>query len=237
MQRMRVAAVTLGVVLGASLLEATTAWAQGGARVSGFVGTSLGEGDAAIVTGGSVGYRFTPRFGFDFEVLALPDTNFDQHQPDYRYLLAYPPSIGGIPIRIPDVETSGHTVAFLTNFVTEFPTGAKWLIPYIAGGGGVASVSRSVVYGPIVLPLTLPPSVAVSAVSPSPITILDIGSLGEIGRIERAETDLALTIGGGVDFQLAKGLAVGADLRYLHLFGTTDDLDLTRIVGRVTYRF
>jgi Outer membrane protein beta-barrel domain len=238
MRRVRAVTVTLSFLLGASLVDVTSACAQnGGPRVSGFFGTSLGEGDAAILTGGSVGYRFTPRFGFDLEVLAMPDTDFDRIRFD-RTFDAIPPTIGGIPIRRPDVETSGHTVAFLTNFVTELPTGAKWLIPYIAGGGGVASVSRSVAFGPIyALPIGLPMPVTVLDVAGFPITLPDIGTLGEIGRIERSETDLALTIGGGVDFQVAKGLAVGADLRYLHLFGTTDDLALTRMVGRVTYRF
>ena len=236
MWRMRAMIVTLGVAFGASLVDVTSACAQnGGPRVSGFFGTSFGEGDAAIVTGGSVGYRLTPRFGFDIEVLVMPDTDFDRDRFDGIFD-TIPPSLGGIPIRRPDFDTSGHTVAFLTNVVTEFPTGATWLIPYIAGGGGVASVSRSIVFGPIALPITLPTSVTAIDVS-LPITLPPLGSIGEIGRIERSETDLALTVGGGVDFQVAKGFAVGADLRYLHLAGTTDDLDLTRIVGRATYRF
>ena len=44
-----------------------------GARISGFYAGALGEGETNVGAGGSVGYRFTPRMGFDFEVLALPD--------------------------------------------------------------------------------------------------------------------------------------------------------------------
>ena len=49
--------------------------AQGseGARISGFYAGALGEGETNVGTGGSVGYRLTPRIGFDFEVLVLPD--------------------------------------------------------------------------------------------------------------------------------------------------------------------
>ena len=238
MWRMHAAIVTLSVALGASLGDVASACAQnGGPRVSGLFGTALGEGDPAIATGGSVGYRFTPHFGFDLEVLILPSFDPQRFETIFDTSLdQLPPIISGIPIRRPDFESSGHTVAFLTNFVTEFPTGARWLIPYVSGGGGVASVSRSI--GPIYYALpSLPTTVSVIDLSGVPITFPDIAAGFEVGPIERSETDLALTVGGGIDFQVWKGLAVGADLRYLHLFGATDDLDLTRLVGRVTYRF
>ena len=238
-RRVSVALVMLTLTMA---LGPTVAWAQnGGPRVSGFFGTALGEGDPAIAVGGSVGYRFTPHFGFDFEVLAIPDADFDERR--FQTIFDnFPPIIYGLPIRRPDFETSGHAVAFLTNFVTEFPTGARWLIPYVSGGGGVASVSRTIALGPIIaLPVSLPASVNVidlsGALSSVPITFPEIGPIGELGRIERSETDLALTIGGGFDFAIWSHFAVGADLRYLRLFGTNDNLDLTRLVGRFTYRF
>ena len=95
---------------------AAPASAQEGARISGFYAGAIGEGETNIGTGGSVGYRLTPRFGFDFEVLALPD------------------------FAITETGDGGRGAAFLTNFVTEFPSPAAWLTPYLQGGGGVANL-------------------------------------------------------------------------------------------------
>ena len=66
-------AVVLVVVCGFS----APAHAQEGARISGFYAGAIGEGETNVGAGGSVGYRFTPRFGFDFEALALPDFEID----------------------------------------------------------------------------------------------------------------------------------------------------------------
>jgi opacity protein-like surface antigen len=105
------------------------------------------------------------------------------------------------------------------------------LIPYVTGGGGVASVSQAVAFAPI-FPVPFQPYLR-----RFPPPGLPPGILGGLGAIQRSETDLALTVGGGVDFQVLGGFAVGSDVRYLRLFGTFNDLDLTRITGRVTYRF
>jgi opacity protein-like surface antigen len=53
----------------------------------------------------------------------------------------------------------------------------------------------------------------------------------------RADTSVALTIGGGVDFAVWRGLSVGPNISYLKLFGSLRDIDLTRIGGRASYRF
>ena len=220
-----------GILTVSLLLVSTAAFAQdSGARVSGFFGGSFGEGKTPITTGGSVGYRFTPRFGFDFEVQVMPDTHFDRDRLN-PLLDSLRPFAGIVPL--PSFDSSGRTVAFLTNFVTELPTDAGWLIPYVEGGGGVASVSRSLV----VLPLLATPAAALYV----PRTVVFppiVGyTIARFDGLSRSETDLALTIGGGVDFQLWNGLAVGVNIRYLRLFGTTNDLNLTRLAGRVSYRF
>ena len=44
-------------------------------------------------------------------------------------------------------------------------------------------------------------------------------------ELDMTATDLALTIGGGVDVRLWKGLAVGGDVRYLRLFDDTEGFD------------
>lgn len=184
---------------------APSAWAQeSGARLSAFFGGTLGEGHTNIGAGGTVGYRFTPRVGFDFQALALPDLALD------------------------DAGAEGRGVAFLTNFVTEFPSPARWLTPYVEGGGGVANISQSF------------SSRSLRENDPRllPRRRGDIAPIADNGIARRrSETDLALTVGGGIDFGIWRGLAVGPTITYLKLFGNAQDRDLTRIGGRATYRF
>jgi hypothetical protein len=79
---------------------------DGGARISGFYAGTFGEGETNVAAGGAAGYRFNQRFGFDFEALAMP----------------------GFELGDGDLSRNGdggRVVAFLTNFVTEFPCGKK----------------------------------------------------------------------------------------------------------------
>ena len=112
-------ACRLAVVLAIAFGCAAPAHAQQGARISGFYAGAFGEGDTSTAAGGSVGYRFTPRVGFEFEALALPDLEIDGS------------------------DRQGDGVAFLSNFVAEFPSPARWLTPYVQGGGGVANIQHS----------------------------------------------------------------------------------------------
>ena len=179
---------------------ATPALAQeNGARISGFFGSAFGEGETNIGTGGAVGYRFTPRVGFDFQAVALPDFEIEN-------------------------GASGRGVAFLTNFVAEFPSSARWLTPYVSGGGGVANISR------------LASSVD-NRDLPGPRRDIFRGYENRIDVRGGSSTDVALTVGGGVDFRIWHSLSVGPNLTYMHLFGGADDLSLTQISGKATYRF
>ena len=192
-------------------LTSTVFAQQSGARLAGSYAGAFGEGETNIAAGGAVGYRFTPRLGFEFEAFALPDLEFD------------------------DTGDSGRGVAFLTNFVAEFPSPAHWLTPYVQGGGGVATFSQSGVF-----------------------MANGIGQRGELGRgrfgrpdprgnllgdrvseidRRRSETGVALSVGGGVDFTVWRGLAVGPAISFLKLFGNVTDRDLTRIGLRTSYRF
>lgn len=184
---------------------AAPAWAQeSGTRLSAFFGGTLGEGQTNIGAGGTVGYRFTPRIGFDLQALALPDLTLD------------------------DSGAEGRGVAFLTNFVTEFPSPARWLTPYVEGGGGVANISQS--FSSRALRENDPRVFPRRRGNIAPIADNSIDR-------RRSETDLALTVGGGIDFAIWRGLAVGPNITYLKLFGSAQDRDLTRIGGRATYRF
>jgi opacity protein-like surface antigen len=193
---------------------------DGGARISGFYAGTFGEGETNIAAGGAVGYRFNQRFGFDFEALAMPD--FELGDGDL--------SRNG---------DGGRVVAFLTNFVTEFPSPARWLTPYVQGGGGVGNI-RSAEFefqdgdG---RPIPVEPRgrrIGGSLVFPN--SRIDDVRVIRTGR-GRSDTNLALTVGGGVDFTFWKGLAVGPNITFIKFYGNSEDLDLTQVGVRAAYRF
>ena len=198
--------LVLMVVMVSAAALPVSAQEDHGARISGSFSGVLGEGDANIGFGGAVGYRFSPHVGIDFEVVGLPDFSIN------------------------DFERGGRGVAFLSQFVSEFPSPAHWLTPYVLGGGGVANVTRQ-------LNFPLYTGGDIRRLFPSDRRF-PVDPLDPIGRTPgRAETSLALTVGGGVDFNIWGKLAVGPNISYMKLFGNFEDLDLTRIGARAAYRF
>ncbi len=192
-------------------VAAPAAAQDSGARIAGLYAGTFGEGETNIAAGGAAGYRFTPRVGFEFEALALPDLEFD------------------------DTGESGRGVAFLTSLVAEFPSPARWLTPYVQGGGGVANISQRGMFAARDNGLrTDPRRLPVGRRDGRPDLANDI-RVGVSGR--PSETSVALSVGGGVDFTLWRGLAIGPNISYLKLFGNVTDRDLTRIGLRTSYRF
>jgi hypothetical protein len=204
------------LLLTCSLAQTAAAQGSSGPRVAGSFAGVFGEGETNIAASGSVGYRFTRQFGFEFEVLSLPDFKIDE------------------------INTGGRGIGFLTNFVMEFPSDARWLTPYVQGGGGVINIRvepdvriladdifdnrviatplRNFLRGrfpggerPVQLPAQLLPSYS--------------------------ETNLALSVGGGVDFRVWEQLSVGPNITFTKLFGNFRDVELTRIGARASYRF
>jgi opacity protein-like surface antigen len=213
-----------------ALAPARAAQAQeSGPRVSGFFSASVGDGEHTFATGGAVGYRFSPHFGFDLEIATLPDLDLTENNGAVAFLSSIS-RLGGLTIPgvlVPpgiDFDVSGRAVAFLANFVTELPVLDGRVVPFISGGGGIANVKQDVIITPVL------------ATQPGGPRVPDVRVPDPI-RASHAENDLALTIGGGVDFRLWRGMAVGADLKYLRLFGTAQDLHFTRIGSRIAYRF
>ena len=199
------------ILMAMACVLAVPAHAQEGARISGFYAGTFGEGDTSSAAGGSVGYRFTPRVGFEFEALALPD------------------------FEIGSSERDGRGVAFLSNFVTEFPSPATWLTPYIQGGGGVANLRQSGEFfyedrdGRRLPPPTRGRRGALQTM-PGDSRLVR-------GAAGRSATSVALSVGGGVDFSLWRGLSAGPNITYMKFIGGLDDVDLTRIGVRTSYRF
>ena len=114
----------------------------------------------------------------------------------------------------PDAFTSAHARAAVAtvNFVAELPTGVSWLHPYVAAGGGAARVRREIVGG------------------------------FRGGSVATTRTEPVFNVGGGVDFLVWRGLALGLDARYQRVYEDQriyrpNLRNLTRVGSVVSYRF
>lgn len=221
----------IAIVLVVVCVFSASASAQdSGARVAGSFAGAFGEGETNIAAGGSVGYRFTSHIGFELEAIALPDLKLD------------------------DTRADGRGVAFLTNFVAEFPSPVRWLMPYFQGGGGIANLSQSQsryrmlegeagsVEGsdPVFFGARRDPRGPMMGRIDSrrdPRTNMPVVDFGQFEVPGRSETGVALSVGGGVDFTVWHGLALGPTISYLKVFGNVTDRDLTRVGLRTSYRF
>jgi hypothetical protein len=218
------------VVVAMAMGLAASAFAQPGTgigtRVSGVVGGSFGTGGSTFATGGSAGFQFTRIAGFEFEMSVVPDLEFTAGDCNSTFTRCATPLPASLPVTVVypfSISERGRAVNFVANYVAEFPTAVRWLRPYVLGGGGVSSVTRRletmmVVPDPVFA--TLPTVIVV------PRTL----------SATSTETDLALSTGGGVDFLVGRHFAVGADVRYMHVFARTG-LDLTRVGSRFSVRF
>ena len=222
---------------------ASNLWAQDQrVRLSGVVSAAVGAGGPAPAIGVTGGFHLAPHAGFEIEALYIPSQDFDDRGPiflanslsyvglaDSFNYVGSSTSLGAASIAIfppPQIETTSRTVAFLSSFVGDLPVGR--VRPYVQFGGGIANVERrfSVTYGPF------PLSRAPLSLFPVPISPI---------RYSVSNNYLAWTAGAGLDVALWKGLALAADVRYMHLFGSAnefgEDADITRIGARASWRF
>ena len=88
-------------------------------------------------------------------------------------------------------------------------------------GGGIGSLRQTLSFRNIPFPLAGIPG---AAIFPGP-------------EFDTTKTDLALTIGGGVDVRLWKGFGVGGDVRYLRLLDDIEGFDFAFVTSRISYRF
>ena len=92
------------------------------------------------------------------------------------------------------------------------------VIPYVIGGGGVASVKEKFTITPRVplpsgIPVVIPPR-----------------------QVTQTSTDLVLTSGGGLSLLVATHVSIDVDLRYLRLIANRD-LNVGRFGVGLSYRF
>ena len=186
-----------------------------GGRVFGVVGGSFGDGASSVLTSGGAGVRVTRHLGVDFEIFHVTGLDLTDHdQP------------GLVLTDLFGISRDGGLTAFVSRFTADFPVGDR-LIPYLSGGGGVGQLSETISVD------------VVRVVEPPPFLDFPVHLFGGFPLIfpKISETGLVLTVGGGVDVRLWKGLAVGGEVRWLRLLANRGDFDFAHVASRVSYRF
>jgi len=195
--------------------------AQGGAIVNGAVGVAVVDDATNLEISGGIGYRFNRAIGFGIEFTHIPDLDSTSR---YGYsALRVCCGVGG------NQRAEGHATVFTTNVRVEVPTTLGRVLPFVVGGGGIASVTEKFPLIYYALPLASDlASLGLSAPSPS--------ILPGPQTISTTTVAMALTLGGGASVLITDHLAVDADARVLKLLADPD-----RTIGRfqvgASYRF
>ena len=219
------AVLVMTVAFGAGAQEISSP----GGRVFGLVGGSFGDGGTTVVTSGGAGLRLTRHLGVDFELLYVPGMEPDDD--DFTLQIGRLPGLGQALLPNFDIDRDGSITTFLTKLTVDFPVAGDRLVPYVTGGGGVGRLRETTTVN--IRPPRFP-----SVISNRPGGLLDARPLIFPPQpFDRSETGLALTIGGGVDFMLWRGLGVGADVRWMRLLVSRDNVDVANVAARVSYRF
>jgi opacity protein-like surface antigen len=223
---MRTRQITTALLLLLLLARPGVVRAQSGAIANVGVGVASGEGNTDLAINGGVGYRFNRSIGVGVELTHMPGLGSDFD--------------GGIlPLGIysgyPGDDNEGHATIFTTNVRVEIPTTMHRVIPFVVGGGGIASVTQPYpIYYAVPLAASavgsLPPSLS-TAIASLPPQILPGPQF-----ISNTTIAMALTLGGGASILVTDHLAVDVDLRAIQLLGQTG-----RSMGRfgvgASYRF
>ena len=210
----RVRILTAGALL--LLCGVGTAAAQpAGPYLAGQIGTSAGDGGAALMTGLAVGYMSPKRLAFELEITISPSLDFDP--PPVSILAIFP---------LPRFESEGRMIWFQTNAIGTLVDAGKLRVA-VVGGGGAANLHREITYSFLTLTpvATLPPTI----LPPLPI---DFGDR----TITQSETALALNGGGIVDYEVTRHVRIGADVRYMHAF-FSEPWQAGRVTARVQWQF
>jgi opacity protein-like surface antigen len=200
---------------------AHTAHAQSGAVVNGAIGAAVVNDATDLEISGGIGYRFNRAIGFGIEFTHVPRL-------DPNGQLAF--STLRICCGIGEQRADGHATVFTTNVRVEVPTTMRHVLPFVVGGGGIASVTEksSVIYYTVPLDNQLA-GLGISIPTPNILP-------GPQQFVSDTTLAMALTLGGGASILITDHLAIDADLRVLKLLANTN-----RTVGRfqagASYRF
>ena len=206
---------------GLLLAPSRVALAQGGAIVNGAVGVATADDSTDLEVSGGVGYRFNKALSFGLEFTHIP--SLESPQPIF-----YPLAAARLCCAIGDDNFDGHATVFTTNVKLEIPTTLRRVIPFVVGGGGVASVTQEY---PIYYALPLASELSVLGLSSAASAILP-------GPQDYSTTTLAmaLTLGGGATVLMTDHLGIDADLRVLKLLAQ-DGRTIGRFQVGASYRF
>jgi opacity protein-like surface antigen len=216
---MRAHPITIIAVLVSLFAGSTPAHAQSGAIANVGVGVVATDGSSDLAINGGVGYQFNRSIGFGIELT---------HMPGLESGIARG---FGAPtfIRLGD-DGQGHATIFTTNVRVEIPTTMRRVIPFVVGGGGIASVTEPypIYYA---TPLTLSTSADALGLS-FPVPNIRPGPQ----YFSNTTIAMALTLGGGVSVLATDHLAVDVDLRAIRLLGESGR-NLGRFGVGASYRF
>jgi len=187
-----------------------------GGRVFGLVGGAFGDGETTVLTSAGAGIRVTPHLGLDLELLYADDLGLPLG-------LDFVIQTFGTEFAPVERVESSRLVSFLSRMTVEFPVAGGRVRPFFFGGGGVGNLRQTLAFRNLPLP---PPrgNVVSPTIFPGP-------------EIEISSTDLALTVGGGLDVTVWKGLAVGGEARYLRLLHQREGFDFAFVTSRISVRF
>jgi opacity protein-like surface antigen len=221
---------TLAIVCVCALPANALAQDDRGATVSGSVSATNMDSHTDVAFAGTFGYRFSRVFGMEIEATVVP-TFKAPFSNDFPIILssgsASPP---GSVISFTQIypgpiygNAGGRVVIFTNNARVEIPTMSTRVVPYFVAGGGIASVRRTADFTyPIPIAFPTVPTVLPPRLISQPVI--------------SSTTELALTLGGGVDVRVMKQLSVEVDLRLFRLLGYEDE-NLGRFGVGARYRF
>ena len=219
----------IAVALAAGVLAGVaTATAQdSGAVVAASAAVTNLDSRSELAITGSGGYRFNRSLGVEIEITAVP--RLRAAYPTGPIAIQSPILASGAAIAIfpPPTYTNqnGRAVFFTNNVRVEIPTGITHLTPYFVAGGGVATVRHTADF-------TYP----IGILLPTPIVGGIPGIRTATTPVSASSTELALTIGGGVNISITSHVSIDGDLRYFRLLGT-EDANAGRFGVGARYRF
>ncbi len=217
-------AAFVAIVLASGLAAAQPAVPETGGRVYGLVGGGFGDG-RFVLSGAGAGLRLTRHLGLDVELTHLAASGATETAlpwfgdiPGFGDILGFGMDLAGAgtgaSLEAHPLSPSPFSFENRDRDVTAFLTKFTVEFPIAEGrlfpyltGGG--GVGRVTERASFFIPIPL----------------------------ERSELGLALTLGGGVDVRLWRGLGVGVDIRWLRVLRAYDALDTAQVAARASYRF
>ena len=215
----------MAIALSLALLP-SAAWAQDdrGASVGASVSATNMQSRTELSFAGTFGFRFTRIVSLEIESTVVPrlrspfsggpviqsstqTTVSTISSGSTAVVQIYPGPVFG--------DAGGRVVVFSNNVRIDMPVATTKATPYFVAGGGIANMRRTAVY---TFPVPLAPT---PTLFPGPVPVpLQFRTVSQ--PIRSSMTELALTIGGGVEIHVASHVSVGIDLRLLRLLGDQD---------------